>query len=230
MKIKIRHHDSSMPQEDGWSQMGDWLAELGDDSRTEPPGDAHAEAGGTDDPWAEAFAQADARAARAQAEARAEAEARAQAEARAEAEARAQADARAEAHGETSVTPTAVLTPYLEPRPVQNTTTPDPAPASPAATQHNRPRPLEVAECSLCGIALPLGLLVPDGGQACADIRWYCKDAMSCAHRWTTASPPVPAHIPAAPDGTSRDAEKAAPDRASAELLDDKSEAAQSAV
>ncbi|HZI76718.1 MAG TPA: hypothetical protein VFD73_22360, partial [Gemmatimonadales bacterium] len=94
MKIKIRHHDSSMPQEDGWSQMGDWLAELGDDSHTEPPGDAHAEAGGTDDPWAEAFAQADARAARAQAEARAEAEARAQAE------------ARAEAHGETSVTPT----------------------------------------------------------------------------------------------------------------------------
>ena len=45
MKIKIRHHDGSMPQEDGWSQMGDWLAELGDDSDTEPTGDAHAEAG-----------------------------------------------------------------------------------------------------------------------------------------------------------------------------------------
>ena len=45
MKIKIRHHDGSMPQEDGWSQMGDWLAELGDDSHTEPTGDAHAEAG-----------------------------------------------------------------------------------------------------------------------------------------------------------------------------------------
>jgi hypothetical protein len=207
MKIKIRHHDGNMPQEDGWSQMGDWLAELGDDSPTEPPGDAHAEAGGTDDPWREAFAQA---------------------------------DARAEAHGETSVTPTAVMTPYLEPRPVQTTTTSDPAPAIPVAdpapaipvtaTQHNRPRPLEVAQCSMCGIALPLGLMVPDGGQACTDIRWYCKDAVSCAHRWTTASPPVPAHIPAAPDDTSREAEKAAPDRASAELLDDKSEAAQSAV
>lgn len=197
MKIKIRHHDSSMPQEDGWSQMGDWLAELGDDSHTEPPGDAHAEAGGTDDPWAEAFAQA---------------------------------DARAEAHGETSVTPTAVLTPYLEPRPVQNTTTPDPAPARPAATQHNRPRPLEVAECSLCGIALPLGLLVPDGGQACTDIRWYCKDAMSCAHRWTTATSPVSAPVPAAPDDTSPDAGKAAPDEASAELPGDMSEAAQPAV
>ena len=225
MKIKIRHHDGSMPQEDGWSQMGDWLAELGDDSHTEPTGDAHAEAGGTDDPWAEAFAQADAR------------------------DARAQADARAEAHGETSVTPTAVVTPYLEPRPVQTTTTSDPAQAIPAtdpapaipatdpapaiqvtATQHNRPRPLEVAQCSLCGIALPLGLLVPDGGQACADIRWYCKDAMSCAHRWTTASPPVRAHMPAAPDDTSRDAGKAAPDTASAELPGDMSEAAQSAV
>jgi hypothetical protein len=129
------------------------------------------------------------------------------------------------------VTPTAVMTPYLEPRPVQNSTTPDPAPARPAtATQPNRPRPLEVAQCSLCGIALPLGLLVPDGGQACSDIRWYCKDAMSCAHRWTTASSPVPAHMPAAPDDTSRDAGKAAPDGASAELPGSMSEAAQPAV
>src|SRR5207344_2537527 len=128
MKIKIRQHDGSMPQEDGLSQMGDWLAELGDDSHTKPPGDAHAEAGGTDDPWPEAFAHA---------------------------------DARAQAHGETSVTPTAVRTTGLEPRPVQNATTSDPAPARPAAaTQRNSPRPLEIAECSLCGIALPLGLLV----------------------------------------------------------------------
>lgn len=210
MKIKIRHHDASMPQEDGWSQMGDWLAELGDDSHTNPPGDAHAEAGGTDDPWPEAFVKADARA---------------------QADARAEADALAKAHGETSGTPTAVMTPYLEPRPVQNATTPDLAPARPAtATQHNRPRPLEVAQCSLCGIALPLGLLVPDGGQACTDVRWYCKDAMSCAHRWTTASSPVPAHMPAAPDDTSRDAGKAAPDGASAELPGDMSEAAQPAV
>jgi hypothetical protein len=204
MKIKIRHHDGSMPQEDGWSQMGDWLAELGDDSHTEPPGDAHAEAGGTDDPWPEAFARADARV---------------------------QADARAQADGETSVTPTAVMTTSLEPRPVQNTTTSDPAPARPAtATPRNSPRPLEVAQCSLCGIALPLGLLVPDGGQACADIRWYCKDAMSCAQRWTTANLPVRAYMPAASDDTSRDAGKATPDNASAELLDSTSEAAQSAV
>jgi hypothetical protein len=82
----------------------------------------------------------------------------------------------------------------------------------------------------LCGIALPLGLLVPDGGQACADIRWYCKDAMSCAKRWTTANPPARAHMPAAPDDTSRDAGKAAPDNAPTELLGSMSEGAQSAV
>jgi hypothetical protein len=219
MKIKIRHHDGSMPQEDGWSQMGDWLAELGDDSQTEQADDAHAEADGTDDPWPGAFVRATAPA---------------------QAEAHAQAEVRAEAHEETSVTPTAVMPARLELRPVQNTTTSDPAPARPATdpaparpattTQHNWPRPLEVAQCSLCGIALPLGLLVPDGGQACADIRWYCKDAMSCAHRWTTASPPVRTHMPAAPDDTSRDAEKATPDRASAEPPGDMSEAAQSAV
>jgi hypothetical protein len=216
MKIKIRQHHGSMPQEDGWSQMGDWLAEIGDDSHTEPPGDAYAEAGGTDDPWPEAFAQADARA---------------QAEARARADALTEADDRAEAHGETSVTPTAAMTAYLDPRPGQNTTTSDPAPATPAtATQRNQPRPLEVAQCSMCGIALPLGLLVPDGGQACADIRWYCKDAMSCAKRWTTATPPVRAQMPAAPDDASHGAGKAAPDEKSAELPDSTSEAAQSAV
>jgi hypothetical protein len=129
------------------------------------------------------------------------------------------------------MTPTAVMTTTLEPRPDQITTISDPAPATPAtAAQHNRPRPLEVAQCSLCGIALPLGLLVPDGGQACADIRWYCKDAMSCAKRWTTANPPVRTQMPAAPDDTSRDAGKAAPDEAPAERPGSMSEAAQSAV
>jgi hypothetical protein len=50
-------------------------------------------------------------------------------------------------------------------------------------------RPLEVAACSMCGVTLPLALLVPDGSQACADIRWYCKDVKSCTERWTTALP-----------------------------------------
>ena len=59
----------------------------------------------------------------------------------------------------------------------------------PAPAESGRLRPLEVAQCSLCGIARPLGLLVPDGGQACADVRWYCKDARSCTERWIIARP-----------------------------------------
>ncbi len=70
---------------------------------------------------------------------------------------------------------------------------------TPAPAQGDELRPLEVAQCSLCGIALPLGLLVPDGGQGCADIRWYCKDAKSCTERWTTARPPQHAPAPAVP-------------------------------
>jgi hypothetical protein len=63
-----------------------------------------------------------------------------------------------------------------------------------AAQRDDRNRPLPSAQCSLCGIALPTGLLVPDGGQACADIRWYCKDSKACTERWT-ASLPRHAHI-----------------------------------
>jgi hypothetical protein len=103
MKIKIRSDDASMLQKHGWSQVGDWLAELRDDSRAEPPGDGHAGADRADDPWSEALVQADALAeARARAEARAlvQADARAWAEARAEARARAQAEARARAQAE----------------------------------------------------------------------------------------------------------------------------------
>jgi len=67
-----------------------------------------------------------------------------------------------------------------------------------ATQRDDRNRPLPSAQCSLCGIALPTGLLVPDGGQACADIRWYCKDAESCTERWT-ASLPRHAHIAPTP-------------------------------
>lgn len=55
--------------------------------------------------------------------------------------------------------------------------------------REDRSRPLKSAQCSLCGIALPLSLMVPDGGRACADIRWYCKDAKSCTERWTARRP-----------------------------------------
>jgi len=94
MKLKIRSDDPSVLQKHGWSQMGDWLAELRDDSRSEPPGDGHAQADPADDPWPEALAQADALA---EARAWAQATTRARADALAEARARAQADARAQA-------------------------------------------------------------------------------------------------------------------------------------
>src|ERR1700745_3132272 len=58
-----------------------------------------------------------------------------------------------------------------------------------ARQRKDHPRPLQPAQCSLCGIALPIGLMVPDRGQACADIRWYCKDAKSCTERWTARLP-----------------------------------------
>jgi hypothetical protein len=71
---------------------------------------------------------------------------------------------------------------------------PDP---SPTGLGGNRLRPLEVAECSMCGVARPLGLLVPDGGSACDAIRWYCKDVKSCTERWVAArSSPAPARHP----------------------------------
>jgi len=198
MKIKIRQHDASMPQEDGWSQMGGWFGELCDENHTKPPGDGHAEPDGTDDPWPEALAQA---------------------------------DARAEAPREAVVTPTAVMTTCVETRPEQLAIGPGPAPAEPStATPRNRPRPLEVAQCSLCGIALPQGLLVPDGGQACADIRWYCKDAMSCTERWTTARPPGCAYMLAAAEDAFAGAGEAVPDRAWAEHPDSMLEAAKFAV
>jgi hypothetical protein len=82
----------------------------------------------------------------------------------------------------------------------------------------------------MCGIALPLALLVPDGGQACADIRWYCKDAKSCTERWTTARPPGRAHTSAVPGSDFADAGEAAPDGMPAERLGGMPEEATSAV
>jgi hypothetical protein len=96
MKIKIRSDEASKLQKHGWSQMGDWLAELRDDSRARPPDEIHGEADGADAPRSEeAIAQADARA-----EAHAHTEALAQAAARAQAEAEARAQAEAEARAQ----------------------------------------------------------------------------------------------------------------------------------
>ena len=68
-----------------------------------------------------------------------------------------------------------------------------------ATQRDDRRRPLPSAQCSLCGIALPTGLMVPDGGQACVDIRWYCKDAKACTERWTASLPRHPHIAPTPP-------------------------------
>ena len=123
------------------------------------------------------------------------------------------------------------LATFPETGPEQPPANPRLAPAEPPAPkQRDRLRPLAAAQCSLCGIALPLGLLVPDGGQACADIRWYCKDARSCTERWTTARPPAGAHAPTLPGRAVASVGEAAPDAVPAERLDGMLEEAKSAV
>ena len=103
-----------------------------------------------------------------------------------------------------------------ETRPEQRPASPQPTVADPPAATQRELRPLEVAECAMCGSALPLALLVPDGGQACADIRWYCKDARSCTERWTTARPPRDARTPPYPGDAVAGAAAEFPEAASA--------------
>ena len=43
-----------------------------------------------------------------------------------------------------------------------------------------------VETCWMCGLRLPADQMVPDGGKACTDVRWYCQDTGSCTQRWTT--------------------------------------------
>jgi hypothetical protein len=43
-----------------------------------------------------------------------------------------------------------------------------------------------VVPCWLCGIGLQHSQMVPDGGDACSDIRWYCRDTRACTERWTS--------------------------------------------
>jgi hypothetical protein len=101
-----------------------------------------------------------------------------------------------------------------ETEPEQLPARPRPAPTELLAPAQ-RDRPLEVAQCTLCGIAHPLGLLIPDGGQACPDIRWYCKDAKSCTERWTTARRPRRPDTQAVPGTAVAEIGEQAPDTAS---------------
>ena len=69
---------------------------------------------------------------------------------------------------------------------------------SPAATRADgSPGELANATCALCGIELSIISLVPDGGPGSAEVRWYCRDIVSCTERWTASRPwadqgPVP--------------------------------------
>ena len=54
-----------------------------------------------------------------------------------------------------------------------------------ARERHDR-----IERCWLCGIRLPIAQMIPDGGSACADVRWYCRDQRACAGRWAAASRP----------------------------------------
>jgi hypothetical protein len=47
-----------------------------------------------------------------------------------------------------------------------------------------------IERCWLCGIRLSIAQMVPDGGSACADLRWYCRDMRACTGRWTVAAWP----------------------------------------
>jgi hypothetical protein len=52
--------------------------------------------------------------------------------------------------------------------------------------------PSIVETCWLCGTRQPADHMVPDGGSACSDVRWYCMDTHGCTERWTArwANPP----------------------------------------
>jgi hypothetical protein len=44
-----------------------------------------------------------------------------------------------------------------------------------------------VVSCWMCGTRLYRSQMMPDGGSACGDIRWYCQDTRTCTARWTSA-------------------------------------------
>ena len=71
--------------------------------------------------------------------------------------------------------------------------------------------------CWICGIRLPADHMVADGGSACLDLRWYCRDTWACTERWTSrpARPAAPsedmADTPQAPGGQATDTGAARP-------------------
>jgi hypothetical protein len=54
----------------------------------------------------------------------------------------------------------------------------------------------QVRSCWMCGIRMPVGRMVADGGSACQDVRWYCRDTWGCTQRWTSHPPRLTAIRP----------------------------------
>ena len=67
-----------------------------------------------------------------------------------------------------------------------------------AARADDSPEELANATCALCGIELSIISLVPDGGPGSAEVRWYCRDIVSCTERWTADRTRPPGRAPAA--------------------------------
>jgi hypothetical protein len=79
-------------------------------------------------------------------------------------------------------------------------------PGERAVTDQPRPvqywaRQASAKPCWLCGIRLPPDQMVADGGSACPDLRWYCRDTRACTERWTSRTA-RPAAIGAGTAGT----------------------------
>jgi len=86
-------------------------------------------------------------------------------------------------------------------------------------TDHHHPampgqRPAPVRSCWLCGIRLSASQMVADGGSACPDLRWYCRDTWACTGRWTSHLAAIrqdAAKPSKAPDARAADADAARP-------------------
>jgi hypothetical protein len=52
-------------------------------------------------------------------------------------------------------------------------------------------RDATVVSCWMCGIRQNSDQMVPDGTDACTDIRWYCQDTHACTERWTSVLDPA---------------------------------------
>lgn len=66
----------------------------------------------------------------------------------------------------------------------------------------------QVKSCWMCGIRLPAGQMMPDGGSACLDVRWYCRDTAGCTKRWTSHSGRLTAIRPEATEPPKAPAER----------------------